>query len=441
MNVAYLDPAYSRYFHELAGTLAARTGGSAVALLSSPAYRQYTGDDRAIVWQPGQTSRLRQLPPEFEHATWAPISDARSVAVFSHAVAWFMERFVDDAIDVCLIFSDARPFSVAARLAAAELGIVCVYFERGAFRLSTSSLSTQGLNARFSLKRAQGQTRIAGMAANAPLKRRAIEPWLRTRFARFVLRNAVACLLEPDRGRMQHKRYAIGRYARLAVAQWWAEHHHRRADPGELRGLEGRRLVVVPLQLPSDSQLVLHSPFADNQAFMRFVVDRVREVAPEAVVFFKRHPMDGAHYRVPEGARMVAGNLARFDPADPVVVCINSSAGFESLVRGLRVVCFAPSFYADAPPLVLATPEDFGARLRETFARRGDPEAGEALRAAVLRWYQAPGDAWAFTSDDIDATSDIVLQHYRAASIQLAAPQAARLPALKVVGGAGRASA
>ena len=42
----------------------------------------------------------------------------------------------------------------------------------------------------------------------------------------------------------------------------------------------------------------------------------MRAVAPEAVVFFKRHPMDGAHYRVPEGARMVAGNLARFDPAD-----------------------------------------------------------------------------------------------------------------------------
>jgi capsular polysaccharide export protein len=37
MNIAYLDPAYSRHFHRLAGTLARRTGGNAVALLSSPA--------------------------------------------------------------------------------------------------------------------------------------------------------------------------------------------------------------------------------------------------------------------------------------------------------------------------------------------------------------------------------------------------------------------
>lgn len=432
MNVAYLDPAYSRYFHELAACLAARTGGHSLALLSSPAYRQYTADDRAIVWQPGRSNHLRHLPPEFEHATWAPMNDARSVAVFSHAVAWFMERFVDESIDLVLVFSDARPFSVAARLAAAELGIVCLYFERGAFRFASSSLSTQGLNARFSLKRAQVQTRIAGLAADQPLQRRAIEPWLRTRFAGFVLRNALACLLEPDRGRMQHKRYAFGRYARLAWSQWWAEHHHRRSDPGELAELDGRPLVLVPLQLPSDSQLVLHSPFADNQVFMAFVAARVREVAPDAVLLFKRHPMDAARYRVPEGARMIGGNLARFDAARPVLVCINSSAGFEALVRGLRVICFAPSFFADAPGLALASPDTFAGALRGALARGGDAPGGEALRAAVLRWYQAPGDAWAFTREDIEATSEIVLQHHRAARIQLAAPRpSAKAPALE----------
>jgi capsular polysaccharide export protein len=435
MNVAYLDPAYSRYFHELAGRLAARTGGSAVALLSSPAYRQYTETDRTIVWAPGRMVQPRRLPADFELAPWAPTHDADAMAVFSHAVAWFVERFRQEAIDLCLVFSDARPFSLAAALAAEEAGVVLLYFERGAFRLGTSSISTQGLNARFSLKQAQAQTRITGVSADAPLPRRAPEPWLRTRFARFVLRNALACLFEHDRARIQHKRYAIGHYVRLAASQWWAEHHHRRVDPAETAGLTGRKVVVVPLQLPSDSQLMLYSPFHDNQAFIDFVCTQVHAVAPDAVLLFKRHPMDAAGYRLPAGARWVGGNLARLDKLQPVVVCINSNVGFESLVRGLRVIGFAPSFYADAPSLLRATVADFAARYREALARNGDAAAGAALRAAVLRWYQAPGDAWAFTAEDIEQTFEIVLQHYRAARIVLA-PQAGEAPPLRAVGAA-----
>lgn len=441
MNVAYLDPAYSRYFHELAGCLASRTGGQSVALLSSPAYRQYTCGDRAVVWPPGQSKQLRHLPPEFEHATWAPLNDPRSVAVFSQAVAWFIERFIDESTDVCLVFSDARPFSVAARLAAQELGIVCLYFERGAFRLCSSSLSTQGLNARFSLKRAQAQARITGLAADQPLPRRPIEPWLRTRFARFVLHNALACLLDRDRGRIQHKRYSLRRYLRLALSQLWAEHHPWRSKPGEMDDLAGRPLIVVPLQLPTDSQLVLHSPFPSNQHFIDFVVQQARQVAPEALLVFKRHPMDASRYRLPAGARWVDGNLARFDPLQPVIVCINSTVGFESLVRGVRVLCFAPSFYADAPALALVTPDTFAAALAQRLQAHGDPDAGQALRAAVLRWYQAPGDAWAFTREDIEQTSEIVLQHYRAARLVLASTQRVLPWTLRAVGAGDPASA
>ncbi len=418
MNIAYLDPAYSRHFHALAACLARRSGGHVVALLSSPAYRAYTAQDRTIVWQPGRSDHLRELPHEFDHATWAPMKDARSMSVFAHAVEWFRRRFAEERIELCLVFSDARPFSVAARLAAAELGVVIVYFERGAFRFSTSSLSTLGLNARFSLKRAEAMPGLAGVAADDPLERREVEPWLRTRFARFIVHNALACLVARDRGRMQHKHYEIGPYLRLAWAQWRTEHHlDERREPALPPGATP---VVVPLQLASDSQLVLHSPFAGIQAFIDFVAEAVHCVLPGSPLLFKRHPMDATHYRLPRGARWVGGHLARFHRADPIVVCINSTVGFEALVRGERVICFAPSFYADAPQLVMATPDDFRQRLAEVAAARGDAAAGVALRASVLRCYQAPGDAWAYTEADIAATAEVVMRHFRAARLSLA---------------------
>jgi capsular polysaccharide export protein len=428
MNIAYLDPAYSRHFHRLAGTLARRTGGNAVALLSSPAYRMYTAGDRALVWKPGLSDHLRELPPEFEHATWAPMQDARSMAVFAHAVEWFKQRYTEERIDLCLVFSDARPFSVAARLAAAECGVVLLYFERGAFRYSTSSLSTLGLNSRFSLRRAEQLPGIAGVAAEERLERRPVEPWLRLRFARFIVRNAIACAIDRDRGRIQHKRYAITPYLRLAWAQWLTEHHFATRSDAIVQAASGRPLVIVPLQLQTDSQLVLHSPFANNQAFIDFVAAEAARVAPDALLLFKRHPMDATRYRLPRGAAMVDGNLARYHAARPVFVCVNSTVGFEALVRGERVICFAPSFYADAPTLVLATPQTFADRLVEVLAAAGDAAAGRELRASVLRCYQAPGDAWAYSAEDVEATAEVVLKHFRAARLALvpkAAPAAA----------------
>lgn len=425
MKIAYLDPAYSGHFSALAATLARRTGGEVVALLSSPAYRLYTGEDRTIVWQPGLSEHLRELPHEFDHATWAPMKDARSMSVFAHAVDWFRQRFTEERIELCLVFSDARPFSVAARLAAAELGVVVLYFERGAFRYSTSSLSTLGLNSRFSLQRAEALPGLVGVAADDPLSRRETEPWLRTRFARFIVHNALACLIDRDRGRIQHKRYAVGPYLRLTWAQWRTEHHlDERHEPQVTRGLSP---VVVPLQLATDSQLVLHSPFENNQQFIDFVVGEVQRAMPGTPVLFKRHPMDATSYRLPAGAHLVGGNLARFHRADPILVCINSTVGFEALVRGERVICFAPSFYAGAKSLVMATPASFAKRLQELAHERGDAVAGEALRASVLRCYQAPGDAWAYTSADIEATAGVVMKHFRAARLSLV-PRASEVP-------------
>ena len=58
---------------------------------------------------------------------------------------------------------------------------------------------------------------------------------------------------------------------------------------------------------------------------------------------------------------------------------------------------------------------DFVADLRAAARRGDDLAAGVQLRAAVLRSYQAPGDVWAYTDDDLEASTAIVLQHIAAA--------------------------
>ena len=70
MNVAYVDPPSSSYFHALSAALVQRTGGMVVALRSSAAFRLYTPGDRSIVWPPSAVADPAPLPPCAEHPVW-----------------------------------------------------------------------------------------------------------------------------------------------------------------------------------------------------------------------------------------------------------------------------------------------------------------------------------------------------------------------------------
>ena len=413
MNIAYLDPPYSRYFARLARQLVERSGGgSVVALLSSPSYRLYTAGDRSVVWSPGLPTRHAELPPPLERASWEPsVEPATLEAAFSHAVEWFKAQFAAERTEVCLVFSDARPFSAAARIAADALGVVCVYFERGAFRYRTCSLSTRGLNARFELPAVQGDPHIVGLREEELPARRPTEPWLRWRFVLFMLHHGVTGMLDRRRRAMHHKRYHFFNYLRIA----WSELGTRFDNPAPVAARREHPVVLLPLQLPTDSQFVLHSPFRHNQELLDFVVHRARQALPGAEVLVKKHPMDVRSYRLPEGARFIEGHLGRHYAVADCVVCINSTAGFEAAVHGKPVVCFGRSFYTSHRQIVRANRDNFHRRLARAVARGDDPAAGHELRAAVLRYYQAPGDVWSCLQEDLRRTAEIVMQHLEAA--------------------------
>ena len=411
MNIAYLDPPYSRYFHKLCALLNQRTGGTTVALLSSPAYRLYAHGDPTRVWEPGELPKPCPVPPAFERAEWAQADPERFRRVLAHAVEWFKARFREGRIEVCLLFSDARPFSLAAHIAAKELGVVCLFFERGAFRFRTASLSTQGLNARFRLGEAKRCDRITGLAEAGLPARRPIEAGLRLRFVAFMVANALVCAMNPRRLPMLHKRYHVFNYLRIAVSQFLAERHVVEDAPAPQRLPQDVPTVILPLQLQTDSQFVMHSPFKHNQELLDFVVPRVMAEAPGAQVLVKKHPMDVRSYRLPPGALWVEGSLARFYPSARVLVCLNSTVGFEAAWHGKVVLCFGESFYTDDPHIARVTTSDFSAQLKIAFTRHDDAAAGNLLKDAVLRYYQSPGDVWAYTAADLHATAEIVVQH------------------------------
>lgn len=417
MKIAYLDPPYSRYFRELARRLNAVDGGSRVALLSSPAYRQYIGNDPWRLWSPGEAQGNWHLTDTIERTMRDEAHRPEFQPFFDHVVQWFMHVLAAEKVELCLIYSDARVFSAAAAIAARELGIPCIYFERGAFRYCTTSLSAIGLNGRFNLEKAIQQP-IEGSSATHDLTPRPIEPWLRRRFALFLARYSWSCKLSPRRKMLRPQSLKFRHYVRLAVKQVRA-FARARLIRTELPP-RGVPVVFLPLQLSADTQVRLYSPFRSNQALIDFVVAGVRRVLPDAVVLIKKHPMDLIDYRIPEGAEVVMGGVLRFIKRAVAVVCINSTVGFEAATEGKPVLCFGSSFYSKSPCIFMVTPDDFDDRLRAALERGDDPDAGAELHEQVLRYYQAPGDVWAYTDADLDATARLVLQHAQAARERMA---------------------
>ena len=216
----------------------------------------------------------------------------------------------------------------------------CLYIERGAFRMRSASLST---NARFSLEQARSLRRpIEGM-----LRRRAGR---RTR-AGAVAQAALPALPRRQRGGLrgaprrrflQHTRFALMPYARWRWRSGWTAHHTPRNQGDARLGLEvvarSRRCRCRPIAVQT-ALAIRRQPGAARLRRPAGAPRRARRARA------RQTPSDGQR-ALPsaEGARGMGGNLARFYRHNPLVVCINSTVGFEAVTRGVPVICFGPSF-------------------------------------------------------------------------------------------------
>ncbi|TDH64666.1 beta-3-deoxy-D-manno-oct-2-ulosonic acid transferase [Dankookia rubra] len=197
----------------------------------------------------------------------------------------------------------------------------------------------------------------------------------------------------------------------------------------------GKRVILVPGQVEDDAAVRQGgSRLRTNLGLLR----AVRATNPDAVILFKPHPDVQAGMRrgaVPE-AGMLADHVLRDLPIGPLyalaqeVHCLSSLAGFEALLRGLRVVTWGRPFYAgwgltedcDPPPrrgralsldalvagaLILhqrcidprsglpCPPELLVERLAAPRSAAPAPRVPAPLRALVARWSRAMAGWWA----------------------------------------------
>ncbi len=262
-----------------------------------------------------------------------------------------------------MLFGDCRDHHMTARQLCAARGITVHVFEEGYVRPDWVTMEQGGVNGHSSLSRDPAWYRevAAGLAPVAPHQR--VASSFRRRAIEGIIYNGADVLTRWHyRGWSNHRPWHP-----LVEAAGWARKLTRSGERARSGAALLSRLAesrapyfLFPLQLDSDAQIRLHSPFAGVADALQLVIASFAAHAPpDARLVVKEHPLDNG---VRDWASLAADLGGRHGVADRIdylawgdieaiaagalgMVTINSTSGTLALSLGVPVVVLGQAVY------------------------------------------------------------------------------------------------
>lgn len=279
----------------------------------------------------------------------------------------YLCRLLDDhSIDTILLFGDCRPLHRIAHAVAQERGIEVGVFEEGYVRPNYVTFERFGVNGHSLIPR------HPIFYLNSPIPPADDEVpvgntyWHSAFWA--VLYYAAAMLGQALFPHYRHHRpLGIGEAGRW-IRSGWRKLVYRVAEAGlqeKLTGQLAKRFFLVPLQVHSDAQVVVHSDFDSVALFIEHLLDSFAECAPrDTYLVIKHHPYDRAYHDYAQLIRRHARalgvgrrvlylhdqHLPSLLQAARGVVVINSTVGLQALHHGTPTKVCGVALY-DLPGL------------------------------------------------------------------------------------------
>jgi capsular polysaccharide export protein len=281
--------------------------------------------------------------------------------------AVFLDSFLrENGVTDLLLYGDCRPYHVTAHGIAAARDVRIHVLEEGYIRPDWMTLEPEGVNARSTLSRDKNWFR-------AEARRLPPEPELAPITASFKrrARDSYWYYHYVILGRLWYPHYRSHRSTPILkegfgwLWKFWREKKAARRTAEVLRGLEGKPMFLLPLQLSGDYQIRAHSPFPDMQGAATYAIQSFATNAPSDVhLLLKSHPLDCSffdwRYFVQKHARRLGlegrlhfadgGDLDAMVRAARGLVCVNSTSATLALANGTPVCTLGEAIY-DLPGL------------------------------------------------------------------------------------------
>ncbi|ALV57701.1 TPA: capsule biosynthesis protein [Burkholderia cenocepacia] len=327
-----------------------------------------------------------------------------------HLPEWYGDVVRKGDFTDVVMFGDCREIHRPVHPIARAGGLRVHVFEEGYVRPHWLTLERGGVNGRSSLPKdpaiyfaARGEMPSAGVGcptgynlyerAFHDIRYRAANAFFRTRFPHY---------------RSHRPKNGLFEYAGLTSRALLQRHYQREAERVTAELLEKRRdFYLFPLQLNSDAQIIVHSPFSG----IREAIDRVMQsfaahAPPDSLLVIKNHPLDTGlieyrryterladELRVAERVRFIdAGHLPTLLDHAKGVVVVNSTVGLSALHHRRPLIALGDAIYA-VPGLTWQ-------RTIDEFWRQGstpDMDLYQAFLSYILHHTQINGDFYTRT--------------------------------------------
>jgi capsular polysaccharide export protein len=276
----------------------------------------------------------------------------------------FLERLIlARGITDIVLFGDCRPLHRAAIAVAAGLQIQVHVFEEGYIRPDFVTLEIGGVNGHSPLPRDPAWYREQARTLPPYGPEQSVPTSFRRRAMQDVLYNFAQMLLAWQypfyrSHRPLHPLVEYGgwlwRFANQEAAQRRSEAVLRRL------GADPRRYFVFPLQLDSDYQIRLHSPYNGMQPAIEQVLRSFAAHAPDdTILVVKDHPLDNGliNWRRlvatvaascgigPRVLHLEVGDVGPLVRAAAGMVTVNSTTGTLALACGVPVITLGDAVY------------------------------------------------------------------------------------------------
>lgn len=355
MSSLLLEPCYSDFHRDLMKSL----GGSCYVLIFNLGYVIYTkGMEKKYLFKEINGCSVSQVDldavAKARTLYSVQVNPSEQDNYFQAQYISYLRAYIrDNNIQLVVMHNDLRWQHALAIMVCKELGIFYVVTERGLFRPNTTTLDFKGVNANSSLNTLWDKKKLGYLSRSTELmlngndefKQGLVDKYKTySKFGLFIMLNKLGDLLGLN-APLKNKEYSLRGYVRLYLAQLKSPKNS--VTPFELP----ERYLFVPLQVATDTQILIHSDFDSVQSFIEFVESAFYNL-PESMrngcqLVFKKHPMEEGivEYDFHSQSIISTADTGILVDKSLGVITINSTVGFEALCAKKPLIILGRAFY------------------------------------------------------------------------------------------------
>jgi len=410
MKILILEPFYTQFHMELAR----RMSSDITAFVFNYGYMIYLNDAKKVyidkevknyVHSKNDFYLVKNTKTLYSETMRKIYNKEPSESDFEYMVRYvgFLKGYLStNKIDLITMHNDLRWQHALAIEVCKDLGIRYLITERGIFRPNTTTIEFMGVNGYSSLPKDKEFYKNYNIEEKE-LEGYKVSVWKMLKidigFAFFIMLNKLADVLGLN-SKIKNKKYSLSKYLEIFVRQKFGRKATNEIDTA-------KAYVFIPLQVNTDTQVLVHSDFKDIQEFISLVEKEFYSLYSDITLAFKVHPMERGlvNYKYDSRSLVVDGDTTELVKNSKCVVTINSTVGFEAIQQYKKVLVLGSAFFKIDGIAVCSSKESFKEDMKSVLSDQVelDYEAINSFVKYLKCEYQVNGNLFFWRKETMTA--------------------------------------